>query len=82
MAIRNKRSRVDAMLLRSMIYPILQERTLLEPLSNKQIREKLNNGASVAAIQRARLWLEKAWKEDQLAELMTWLRRARQGDID
>jgi hypothetical protein len=80
MTVRNRKSRTDAMVLRAYVANILASRTLLEPLSDKQIVHLLYGGASARAVGRARRWVEREYERDRLAGLREWIRRARRGE--
>jgi hypothetical protein len=78
--VRNRRARADAMVLRSYVASILASRSLLEPLTDKQLSALLNNAVSLRSVRRARRWVERAHQQDRLAGLADWLRRLRRGE--
>ena len=80
MTIRNRRSRTDAQVLRSFVAGILASRSLLEPLTTKELCALLGDNASLYAVERARRWVEREYARDRLASLAGWRRRARRGE--
>ena len=78
--IRNRRSRTDAMVLRSVIAGALAGRSLLQPLTNKQLAALLGGNASLTAVARARRWVEAEYARDELVSLRLWIARARRGE--
>jgi hypothetical protein len=60
MTVRNRKSRTDAMVLRAHIANILASRTLLEPVTNKEIVKLLNGVPSIDSVKRARRWLDRS----------------------
>jgi hypothetical protein len=80
MTVRNRRARADAMVLRSFVANILASRTLLEPVTNKEIVKLLNGVPSIDSVKRSRRWLEQEYRRDRLAGLRLWIARARRGE--
>lgn len=75
--IRNRRAKLEAMVLRLMVSKVLGATTHLERLPDKEICARLRNAASLAAVHRARIWVEREYKKDKLASLYAWELRAR-----
>lgn len=75
--IRNRKAKAEAMTLRLMVSKVLSAHTHLERLPDKEIRARLRNAASLAAVHRARRWVEDEYRKDKLAALYAWEYRAR-----
>jgi hypothetical protein len=78
MTVRNRRARGNAMLLRGYVFNILRRRTLLEPLTDKELAAMLDNHYTPRQVGRARRWVEQEWRRNQLADFSNWANSARQ----
>jgi hypothetical protein len=78
----NRSPRTEAWLLRAAIAGVLSSRSLLEPLTTKEVARLVQRPGSLCAVARARRWVEEAYRRDKLAGLAVWIARARKGCTD
>jgi hypothetical protein len=73
--IRNRKSRAQAMMLKTYIAVVLAARNQLRPLTDEDLRRLLADGASLSAVRRARRWVEREYRRDPaLPALTEWMR--------
>ena len=78
--IRNRSSRLDAMVLRGWIASLLGSHSQLDaPLTDKDLHRLLGGGMSLITVKRQRAWVRRAYAEGRLPALLNWIKEARMG---